>query len=171
MVPTQEDLGAQRQLRFHVAGGPPVLHIFKARGESLHQAYLKALSYAFWREYGPLTFEPKTDYKIDPHVACLDLTGEARLWVQIGPCSLETLEYVLRHTDAKDVCWVMESPQASTRDELQAECEEWIARIKRHIHYRYTTKKLKLLLFTPLDNWFDPHHVDPTDAEYLFYTF
>lgn len=170
-MPIQEDLSSQRQLRFHIAGGPPVLHIFKARGESTHQAWLKALSYAFWREYGPLTFDPNTDYKINPHVACLDLTGEVRLWVHTGPWALDKLEYVLRHADADDVCWVFEGPEGADREALRDDCAQWVARIKRHIHYRYTTKKLKLLLFTPLEPWFDPEQVTLPETEYVYHAF
>jgi hypothetical protein len=171
MVPIQEDLSSQRQMRFRIEGGPPVLHIFKARGESAHQACLKALSYAFWREYGPLTFDPSTDYKSNPSVACLDLTGEVRLWVHVGPWALDKIEYVLRHTDAQEVCWAFEGPAGSTEAELAEECAQWVARIKRHIHYRYTTKKLRLLIFTPLDTWFDPENVALPATEYVYYSF
>lgn len=144
-----------------------MLHLFKARGESTHQVYLKVLAYAFWLEYGDLTFDPKTDYKLDPAVAALDWTGEVRLWIHVGPLPFDKLEYLLRHTDAEEVCWVLEAEGADAQTELEA----LLARVRRHIHYRYTDRKLRVLMFEPIDPWFDPAHVAPDPACYRYFSF
>ncbi|MEB3197317.1 MAG: hypothetical protein VKP62_08950 [Candidatus Sericytochromatia bacterium] len=169
MTPVREDLTGQRQLRFHFQGEATPLHLFKHRGESTHQAYLKALAYAFWREQGELTFDPATDYKVTPSLACLDLTGEVRLWVQVGDLPLDKLEYVLRHSDADQVCWVQEMAVGPANvAEFQAACDALLQRVKRRIHYRYTTKKLCLLIFDKLEDWFEPDAVALPEAHYRF---
>jgi hypothetical protein len=175
MTPLHEDFAGQRQLRLRIAGKP--LHLFKNKGESTHQAYLKALAYAFYRDRAELAFEPKTDYKVQPTLAEVDLTGEVRTWVQVGLLPLDKLEYVLRHGDAEEVCLVLEaseedeSGETDPDDKLAWQVQDLVTRIKRHIHYRYTSRKLKLLMFRPLDEWFDPEDVDPHPTFHVFYSF
>lgn len=165
MTPIREDFAGQRQLRFRVDRKP--LHIFKAKGESTHQVFLKVLAFAFYADRAELQFEPKVAGKIQPTLAEIDFTGEVKRWVQVGLPPFEKIEHVLRHTDADEVCIVLEAP-----DDPSAFVEDLSARIKRHIHYRYTTGKLKLLVFEPLENWFDPDaDVDPHPAHHVFYSF
>ena len=168
----REDFAGQRQLRFRVAGKP--LHLFKHKGESTHQAYLKVLAFAFYHDQVELTFDPKTDYKVQPTLADVDLTGEVRTWVQVGLPPLDKLEYVLRHGDAEEVCVVLEAAADGDDPEeaLDRQVEALVARIKKQIHYKYTARKLKVLMFQPLDAWFDPdQEVDPHPAHHVFYSF
>lgn len=172
MSPMREDFAGQRQLRFRIGG--KTLHLFKQRGESTHQVYLKVLAYAFYRDRAELAFEPKTDYKVQPTLAEVDLTGEVRTWVQVGMLPLDKLEYVLRHGDAEEVCIVLEATADETDDPEErpsVQVQELVARIKKQIHYKYTGRKLKILMFRPLDEWFDPEDVDPHPAFHVFYSF
>jgi hypothetical protein len=165
----REDLAGQRQLRFHLDGHPAVLHLFKARGESTHHVYLKVLAYAFWHDYGELTFDPKTQHKLGPAVASVDWTGTVRLWVHAGPLALDKLEHLLRHTDADEVCWVLEGETEGTA--LEAELAALVQRVRRHIHYRYTDRKLRVLMFAPLDAWFEPRRVALDASHYRYHAF
>lgn len=172
MTPIREDFAGQRQLRFRVDRKP--LHIFKHKGESTHQVFLKVLAYAFYADRAELTFDPKTDSKLQPTLAEIDYTGEVKRWVHVGLPPLDKLEYVLRHSSADEVCVVLECPSdaGDHDDTLSLHVEELVARIKRHIHYRYTTGKLKLLVFESLERWFDPEaDVDPHPAHHVFYSF
>lgn len=168
----REDFAGQRQLRFRVADKN--VHVFKNKGESTHQVYLKVLAYAFYLDRVELSFDPKTDYKVQPTLAEVDLTGEVCTWVQVGLPPLDKLEYVLRHGDANEVCVVLEASadDADDPDEsLEWQVQDAVARIKKQIHYKYTARKLKLLMFRPLDDWFDPDHVDAHPAHHVFYSF
>ncbi|MEB3221561.1 MAG: hypothetical protein VKS61_05740 [Candidatus Sericytochromatia bacterium] len=169
MKSLREDLAGQRQLRFHLDGHPAVLHLFKAKGESTHQVFLKVLAYAFWGAYGELAFEPKTHHKLGPSLASIDYAGEVRLWVHVGPLPFEKLEHVLRHTDAEEVCWVLEA--SGEGEELETELASLVQRIRRHVHYRYTDRRLRVLLFAPLEGWFDPAHVVLDPARYGYHSF
>jgi hypothetical protein len=175
MTPLREDFAGQRQLRFRIAGKQ--LHLFKHKGESTHQVYLKALAYAFYRDRVELVFEPKTDYKVQPSLADVDMTGEVCTWVQVGLLPFDKLEYVLRHGDAEEVCLVLEATENDESRELDPgeklawQVQDLAASIKRHIHYKYTTRKLKILMFRPLDDWFDPDTVDPHPEYHVFYSF
>lgn len=166
MTPIREDHAGQRQLKFKVGRHP--LHLFKNRGESTQTVWLKVLAYAFYRDRAELVFDPKTHFKIQPSLAELDLTGEVRTWVQLGVPQPSELEYILRHSDAGEVCLVVE---AAAEDSLDDELEVLKARIKKNVHYKYTTKKLKLLMFQPLEAWFDPDEVDAHPAHHVFYSF
>ena len=167
----REDFTGQRQLRFRLAG--QTLHLFKNKGESTHQVFLKILAFAFYQEYPGLTLDPRTNHKIQPTIAALDLTGEVLIWVQVGLLPLDKLEYVLRHTDAKEVCMVLEaaSEGGDAEEELDRQVQDLAARIKKQIHYKYTARKLKILMFRPLETWFDPDEVDPHPTSYVFYSF
>lgn len=174
MCPIYEDFAGQRQLRFRVGGKP--LHLFKQKGESTHQVYMKVLAYAFYRDRVELQFDPVTNYKVQPALAELDLTGEVRTWVVMGEPSPDSLAYILRHSDAREVCVVMEAPEntdlsLAPNDHLAETVTNLANRLKKQIHYRYTNKKLKLLMFRPLEDFFDPEDVDPHPAFYVFYAF
>ena len=169
MTPIREDFAGQRQLRFRVARKP--LHIFKAKGESTHQVFLKVLAFAFYADRAELQFEPRLPGKLQPTLAEIDFTGDVKRWVQVGLPPYEKIEHVLRHTAADEVCIVLECPSEADED-VSDYVAELAARIKRHIHYRYTTGKLKLLVFEPLESWFDPEaDVDPHPAHHVFYSF
>jgi hypothetical protein len=163
----REDLTGQRQLRFHLEGPPSVLHLFKSRGESTHHVYLKVLAFAFWQEVGDLSFDPRTNHKLGPAVASLDWAGAIRLWVHVGALALDKLEHVLRHSGAEETCWVLEADG----EDVDAELEALVQRIRRHIHYKYTDRRLRVLLFAPLETWFEPSHVTLPPAHYRYHSF
>lgn len=162
MAPLREDFAGQRQLRFRVQGKP--LHLFKHKGESTHQIYLRVLVYALYSSrYPSLAFEPKLNLKHAPCLAEVDLTGEVKFWAQCGQVPIDTVAYVLKHTEAEEVVLVAE--------DLDFDLPTYVAFLKRHIHYRYTTGRLRVLLFRPLDEWFDPDHVEADPDHYQLYAF
>ncbi|MEB3330458.1 MAG: hypothetical protein VKQ33_14630 [Candidatus Sericytochromatia bacterium] len=169
MTSLREDLAGQRQLRFHLGGQPAALHLFKARGESTHHVYLKVLAYAFWCDHGELTFDPRTQHKLGPTVASLDWTGAVKLWIHVGPLAFEKLEHLLRHTNAPEVCWVLEGE--ADGEALEAQLAALVQRLRRHVHYKYTDRRLRILMFAPLDAWFEPGRVTLDPAQYRYHTF
>ena len=171
MGPLREDFAGQRQLRFRVEG--ETLHLFKAKGESSHQVYLKVLAYALYRDQFDLTIDPKIDCKYQPDVASFDLTGEVQLWIRCGPFPTEQIVYVLKHTDAKHVIWVQEHPAGheSKTDFSDLDNSGRVASIRKQVHYRYANGKLKLLVFRPLDGWFDPDDVILDPHNYQLFEF
>jgi uncharacterized protein YaeQ len=147
MGPIREDFAGQRQLRFRVEGKS--IHLFKHKGESTHQVYLRILVYALYHDrYPELEIEPKLSLKYHPCVASADWTGEVKFWAQCGQVPVEQIAYVLKHTEADEVAF-----------------------LKRQIHYRYTTGRLRVLLFAPLDQWFDPDHVEADPDHYQLIEF
>jgi hypothetical protein len=160
MGPLREDFAGQRQLRFRVQGKP--IHLFKHKGESTHQVYLRILVYAMFLErYPSLEIDPRLTFKYHPCVAALDYTGEVTFWGQCGKVSDDQVAWVLKHTEADEVVLAIE--------DLDFDLSKYVATLKRHIHYRYTTGRLRVLLFRPLDEWFDPDRVeiDPDDYQLI----
>lgn len=162
-MPTlREDLAASGQLRFRVHGDS--LRLFKAKGESVHQIYLKVLTYALYAErFDSLEIDPRVDCKYAPHVAHLDLTGDVQFWAHCGDVSMEQVAYILKHSDAEEVVLV--------REDERSNLDDYVAYVKRHIHYRYTTGRLRLLSFQPLEAWFDPDSVRVSPDDYTLYAF
>jgi hypothetical protein len=161
MGPIREDFAGQRQLRFRVRG--ETLNLFKSKGESTHHVYLKVLAYALYGDRGPLEFDPRTAYKHHPHLAAFDLTGRPTLWIHAGPIAVDEIAYLLKHSHADDVVLVEEHDPAegeTAEDFTDLDFSDRKARLARHIHYRYTRGKLKILVFRPLDDWFDPDQVE-----------
>jgi hypothetical protein len=69
--------------------------------------------------------------------------------------------WVLKHTDAEEVVLAAE--------DTAFDMDKTVAALRRHIHYRYTTGRLRILVFRPLDEWYDPDRVDvPPDAYQLY---
>jgi len=162
MGPIREDFAGQRQLRFRVQGKP--IHLFKHKGESTHQIYLRVLVYALFHErYPNLGFEPKLTLKYHPCLAEVDYTGEVRFWAQCGQVPIDQVAYVLKHTEAEEVVLAAE--------DADLDMDRLVAQLKRQIHYRYTNGRLRVLLFQPLDDWFDPDHVEADPAHYQLYEF
>ena len=162
MGPLREDFAGQRQLRFRVDGKP--LHLFKHKGESTHQVYLRVLVYALYRaQYPSLEIEPKLSLKHPPCVASLDLTGEVEFWAQCGAVPPEQVAYVLKHTAANEVVLAIE--------DLDFDLDKYVATLRRNVHYRYTTGRLRVLLFRPLDEWFDADQVEVDSDNYQLYEF
>jgi hypothetical protein len=162
MGPIREDFAGQRQLRFRVEGKS--IHLFKHKGESTHQVYLRILVYALYHDrYPELEIEPKLSLKYHPCVASADWTGEVKFWAQCGQVPVEQIAYVLKHTEADEVVLVAE--------DLDFDVEKYVAFLKRQIHYRYTTGRLRVLLFAPLDQWFDPDHVEADPDHYQLIEF
>jgi hypothetical protein len=160
MGPIREDFTGQRQLRFRLRG--ETLHLFKAKGESTHQVYLKVLAYAFYGDTYNLTIEPKLDCKYQPHIASIDLTGSVRFWGHCGPIALDQVAYLLKHSHADQVVLVEEHQPSETEiasDFAELDFTDRMAHLRRHIHYRYTNGKLRILVFRPLDDWFDPEDI------------
>ncbi|MNT01494.1 hypothetical protein D3C72_1359620 [compost metagenome] len=160
MGPLREDFAGQRQLRFRVQGKP--IHLFKHKGMSTHQVYLRILVYAmFLDRYPSLEIEPRLNNKHHPCVAGLDFTGEVQFWAQCGPIDADGAAWVLKHTEAEEVVLATE--------DIAFDMDKTVAALRRHIHYRYTTGRLRILVFRPLDEWFDPDRVDvPPDAYQLY---
>jgi hypothetical protein len=153
----KEDYAGQRQLRFRVNGQP--LHLFKHKGESTHHVYLKIVVYALYHLRYELDFDPEVDCKYQPDVASLALTGDVEFWAHCGDISIDQLSYVLKHSDAEEVVLVRED----------IDLETYVAYIKRHIHYRYTTGKLRILALHNLEEWFLPENVEiPEDHTQLY---
>ncbi len=169
MCPIREDFAGQRQLRFRIHG--KALHLFKNRGESTHQVYLKVLAYALYGDDIDLVFEPRTDYKVSPDLGSIDLTGEVRTWIQCGNVPIDEIAYVLRHADADRVIWVRELDSLASDYPAEIDLAPMIAYIRRHIHYRYTTGKLRVVAFRPLDDWFLPDDVTFLDSDYGSFDF
>ena len=162
MGPLREDFAGQRQLRFRVDGIP--LNLFKHKGKSTHQVYLQVLVYALYRaKYPSLEIEPKLQFKYSPCVASLDLTGAVEFWAQCGIVPPEQVAYVLKHTAAQEVVLAIE--------DLDVDLDKQVAALRRHIHYRYTTGRLRVLLFRPLEEWFDPERVEVDSDHYQLYEF
>lgn len=161
MPTVREDLAASGHLRFRVRGEN--LKLFKAKGMSFTQIHLRVLVHALYADRYPLEFDPRIDCKYQPHVASLDLTGEVKLWAFCGEMSVETIAYVLKHSDAEEV--------VLAREEEDFDVQAYVSYLKRHIHYRYTTGRLRVLAFRPLDAWFDPEHIDVTADDYVLYQF
>lgn len=162
MAPLREDFAGQRQLRFRVQGKP--VNLFKHKGESTHQTYMRVLVYALYlSRYPALEFEPRLNLKHQPCLAELDLTGEVRFWAQCGKVPVETVAYALKHTEAEEVVLVAE--------DQDFDLANYVALLKRQIHYRYTTGRLRVLLFRPLTEWFDPDHVEVAPGNYQLYEF
>lgn len=160
MVPIREDFAGQRQLRFRVNGQS--IHLFKHKGESTHQVFLRIVVYALYRDrYPDLEIDPKLSLKYSPCVASSDWTGEVKFWAQCGDVPADQIAYVLKHSDADEVVIAIE--------DLDVDLAKTVAHLKRHIHYRYTTGRLRILLFKPLEQWFDPDHVviDPDDYQLI----
>lgn len=159
MSPIREDFAGQRQLRFRVDGR--LFHLFKHKGESTHQVYLKILVVALYGHRYPLEIDPAVDGKLQPHVASLDLTGEIRFWAHAGEITSDQVEHILKHTDAEEVVLVKEAVDIAS----------FAAQLKKRIHYRYTTKRLRILSFHPLEGWFDPEDVRVTAEDYELFEF
>ena len=159
MSPIREDFAGQRQLRFRVDDEP--LHLFKNRGESTHQVYLKALVYALYRERYDLVFDPDIGGKYQPHVASLDFTGGVTFWAHCGEIHIDQLAHVLKHSHAEEVLVAKEA----------VDVPGYVTYIKRHVHYRYLNGKLRIVSFQPLDDWFNPEHVTVTSEDYEIHTF
>ena len=165
MGPIREDFAGQRQLKFRVKR--ETLHLFKAKGESTYQVYLKVLAYAFYGSQYDLTIDPRIDCKYQPHVASIDLTGGVRFWAHCGPIAMDHLAYVLKHSHADEVVLV-EEHQAGEEDPDFTELDftDRVARLRRHLHYRYTDGKLRILSFRALDEWLDPEDVEINPYNY-----
>lgn len=162
MGPLREDFAGQRQLRFRVEGKP--IHLFKHKGESTHQIYLRVLVYALYRSrYPALEFAPRLNTKYHPCLAEVDLTGEVRFWAQCGHVPIEQVAYVLKHTEAAEVILAIE--------EEDFDLDKYVTQLRRNIHYRYTTGRLRVLLFRPLETFFDPDHVQVDPEHYQLYEF
>jgi hypothetical protein len=160
MSALKEDLAGSRQLRFRVDG--KTLHVFKRKGESTHQVYLKVALLALYRSaYPDLELDPRIDCKYQPHVAMVDYTGEVRFWGQVGKLPVDPLAYVLKHTDADEV--------VIAGDDI--DLPDTVAYYKRHLHYRYTTGKLRICVFRPLDEWFNPDDVELSPDDYEIHQF
>lgn len=174
MSPLREDFAGQRQLRFRIHGKQ--LHLFKQKGESTHHVYLKVLAHAFYRDRADLVFDPKVDAKVQPSLAEVDLTGRICTWVQVGLPPVDKLEYILRHGHADEVCVVLEAlaeedDDADPEERPALQMQALVEKLRKQIHYKYTAKKLKVLMFRPLEEWFDPEDVDPHPAFHVFYSF
>jgi len=177
MSPIREDFAGQRQLRFRAQG--KMLHLFKQKGESTHQVYLKVLTYALYGEQYELEIDPRVDCKYQPHVASLDLTGEVSFWAHCGEISLDQITYVLKHSAAEEVVLVREHNalmlpgyrQADLADFDELDLEPMAAYLKRHIHYRYTKGKLRMVVFRGLDEWFQPDDVEVENRNFHLYAF
>jgi len=159
MSPIREDFAGQRQLRFRIDGQP--YHLFKQKGESTHQVYLKVLVVALYGHRYPLEIDPHVDGKLKPHVASIDLTNEIRFWAHCGEINSDQVEHILKHTDAEEVVLVREA----------IEVDAYAAQLRKKVHYRYATKRLRILSFHPLEGWFDPEHVRVDAENYELYEF
>ncbi|HEY9721880.1 MAG TPA: hypothetical protein V6D47_07685 [Oscillatoriaceae cyanobacterium] len=159
MTLLREDFAGQRQLRFRVEG--QTVHLFKHKGESTHHVTCKILVYALYHRQYPLELEPRLDCKYQPDVASLALTGDVQFWAQCGEVPIDHVAYVLKHSDAEEVVLVRED----------IDLDRLVASIKRHIHYRYTTGKLRILVFRNLDEWFNPDDVVVPEDRFTLYSF
>lgn len=160
MGPIREDIAGQRQLRFRVRG--ETLNLFKSKGESSHQVYLKVLAYAFYGGRYDLTIDPRIDCKYQPSVASIDLHGEVRLWIHCGPVETDRVTYLLKHSHADEIVLVEEHQPAEgeAADFTDLDFTDRVTRLRKQIHYRYTNGKLRILVFRPLDDWFNPDDVE-----------
>lgn len=159
MSPIRGDFAGQRQLRFRVDGR--LYHLFKHKGESTHQVYLKILVVALYGQRYPLEIDPHVDGKLQPHVASIDLTNEIRFWAQVGEITSDQVEHILKHTDAEEVVLVKEGVDLAS----------YAALLKKRIHYRYTTGRLRIVSFRPLEGWFDPEDIQVTSDDYELFEF
>lgn len=155
----REDTAGVRQLRFRVNGES--LHLFKQKGESTHQVSLKVAAYALYGSSYRLEFDPRVAIKFQPSLAEIDFTGEVKVWVRVGAIVADQVAYILKHTDAEEVVLVTED----------IDLEDAVAHLKRHIHYRYTTGKLRIVVFRPLEEWFHPDDVVVRRANYQLFEF
>ena len=108
-----------------------------------------------------MSIDPKIDFKYPPHVGSIDLTGGVRFWAHCGPVALDQVAYVLKHSQADEVVLVEEYTQCQEDpDFTDLDFSDRVTRLRRHIHFRYTDGKLRLLVFRPLDEWFNPDQVE-----------
>ncbi len=143
------------QFRFRL-GRRDQLVLFKHRDEPTSHLRLKAIAYALYFRYENLQVSPRLDYKVQPDLAALNLEGEPEVWIQCAFGNLDKIEYICKHVPARQVVLVTE--EEST--------DEVVARLRKRLHYRHTTAKLKVVNFhPPVESWLDPDDLDvPSDA-------
>ncbi|MBI6545739.1 MAG: YaeQ family protein [Cyanobacteria bacterium NC_groundwater_1444_Ag_S-0.65um_54_12] len=152
--------GVEGKFRFRL-GRHEQLVLYKRKDEASSHLKLRAIAYAlFFRECDKLCVSPRLQYKVQPDFAVLNWEGEPELWIQCLDSDLDILEYVCKHIPAREVVLVT---QERSIDEL-------VACLRRKIHYRYTSDKLKIInLRPPIEEWFDAELLDvPTDAYDIF---
>lgn len=152
-----EDTDLEGRFRFRV-GRRDHLVLYKRKGETADHVRLKAVAYAmFFREFENLQINPKLDFKIQPDLVSLNLEGEPDVWIQCDERKAGDIEYICKHTPAREV--VLVTQDASTDD--------LIKRLKRHIHYRYAASKLKIVNFhDPVEDWMDPDQLEVPTGTY-----
>jgi hypothetical protein len=154
----KEDSDQEGRFRYRIGRRDQIV-LFKHKGETTAHLDLKAIAYAlFFRDCQNLQMNPRTDYRVQPDLADIDMEGRPDLWIQCvnGRNVEQDLEYICKHVPAREVVLVAE----------EQDTDRLVERLKKKVHYRYSADKLKVINFhPPVADWLDPDNVDvPSDS-------
>ena len=156
--PMKDDSDVEGWFRFRLGRRDQIV-LFKAKGESPSHIRLKAAAYAlFFRDLENLQLNPRVDYKVQPDLAAINLEGEPEIWIQcVNGRDVDDVEYICKHSPAREVVLVAED----------MDTKELINRLKKRVHYRYLSDKLRVINFTqPVEEWLDPENLDVPSGTY-----
>jgi hypothetical protein len=130
---------------------------FKAKGEPYRHVLLRAATvFLYAPVYDTLTVDtPLFRNKYKPDVAAYDYAGDPLFWAECGETSAETLEFVIKHTGARDTAWV----DSSSVGQMEAFA-------RKAMHFKYLEKLTlvsvpdeALQFIDPAHFWFDERDV------------
>lgn len=133
------------------------LSLYRDRGESWDRVCLKALAWLLHhRDPRQPLLDPPLEHRLRADLAALDATGVPTLWVKVAPIEDAAVLHACRHLPRTRIQLIV----------AEADPEAFLARIRKHVHYRYAHDHLEVVNFrVPLADWVDPEDLQiPDDA-------
>lgn len=147
---------AQGRVHFRI-GRKDRLSLFRERGETWDRVCLRALAWLLhYRDARSPVLDPPLEHRLRADLAAFDATGAPTLWVKVAPIDEAAILHACRHLPRTRIQLLVseEDPEA------------FVARVRKHVHYRYAHDHLEIVNFLPpLEAWLDPEDLRiPDDA-------
>ncbi|MBC7541388.1 MAG: hypothetical protein H7338_01510 [Candidatus Sericytochromatia bacterium] len=136
--------------------------LFKVKGEPYRHVLLRAVAvFLYAPVYDTLTIDTplfRNKYKAD--VAAFDYANDPLFWAECGETAADTLEFIVKHTGARDIAWIDSTPIGQME-----------AFARKAMHFKYLDKMTLVSVPDDALQYVDPDHfwLDERDLTRFFF--